>query len=150
MRGRFREIHWALKEAKRLRTALPETEPFLAGYLVVFISGVFEDCVEKLFTERARLTSDSKIVSFIAEMMHQRFRNPDFDNIKGFLNALDPDYKRRLNAAVDPVYQDGLNAIVTNKNDLAHGSSVKVTLTDVVDYYFRARRVFQALEDILF
>ena len=150
LRQRFREIHRALKQAKQLQDTLPESEQFLAGYLVVLISGIFEDCVEDLFIERAKLTSDRQLVSFVGETMHRSFRNPTYHNISGFLGRLDHGYKDCFSQNVAQVYRDGLDAIVTNKNSLAHGKSVNVTLRDVIGYYFRATRVFQGLERILF
>ncbi len=150
LRHRFREIHHALKDAKEIHSAQPEAEQFLAGYLVVFISGVFEDCIERLFIERARLTEDEHLASFVEETMNKSFRNPTCENIKAFLGRLDRRHKDRLDRKVAGFYQDGLDAIVNNKNALAHGRSANATLREVIDYYFRARRVFQGLEDILF
>jgi hypothetical protein len=150
LNSKFSDIDAKFKKARKFSKNNPEIAAMLSSYLVVSISGVFEDCVEHLFIERVRtVTSDNEIVNLIKELIGQRFRNPNYKEIKGFLGYLDPNYERILDSKINEKNEFGLNSIVTNKNQVAHGGISNATIQDVETYYKDALKIFKELENIL-
>ena len=45
--------------------------------------------------------------------------------------------------------RDALDSIVNNKNDLAHGSQINLTLREVIDYYNLSRPIIEKIDDIV-
>lgn len=129
----------------------PELSAYLAGYLVVLISGVYEDCIEHLVNRRASKSSDSQLTSYVDRRTAQTFRNPDSGNVVGLLGEFSVAYREQFRVTVDSESRVALDSIVNNKNWLAHGETRKlqVTVADVEDYFARSVPVLEALEDIL-
>ena len=135
--------------AVKTSTVDPKLESMLSSYLVVSISGVYEDCVEHLFVERVGKSNDQELRNFMKVLMHRSFRNPEYSNIKGWIKYLDSSYGKTLDSKVNQSDIIGLNGIVTNKNLVAHGDVSNATLNDVINFHDGAKKIFEALEDIL-
>jgi len=148
LQNRFKNIDEMLEKAKEYKDD-SELACMLSGYLVVFISGIYEDCIERLFIERAGRNNDNEIKGLIEKLMDQKFRNPEYDKIKEILNYLNPEYGKDLRDKLDNKNIDGINSIVNNKNCIAHGSSSNITLLDVETYHKNALKIFEELENIL-
>lgn len=151
--SRITEIDSAIDKAKAvvLGAADPEVQAFFARYIAVFSSGVYEDCIEHLFTEFARKYGNSDIVFFMSKMLHSHFRNPDYGKVKEWLKHINPDYgpelDKRLASSVG--CRDAIDSMVNNKNDVAHGKSCTATLGDVEKFYCCISPLFDAIEEIL-
>jgi len=148
---RFAGVEQSLQKTSAWGAKDPELSAYLAGYLVVLISGVYEDCIEHLVHTRASKSKDSQLMSYVDNRTDRTFRNPDTSSVVGLLGEFSKTYKERFNATVDPDSRVALDSIVNNKNWLAHGetSKLQVTVADVRGYFQRSARVLEALEDIL-
>lgn len=135
--------------AVKTSTVDPKLGSMLSSYLVVFISGIYEDCIEYLFCERAGKSNDQELQNFMRAVMHRSFRNPGYSNIKGWVKCLDSSYGDTLDSKVNQSDIAGLDGIVTNKNSVAHGDVSSATLNDVISFHNGAKNIFEALEDIL-
>lgn len=151
LRDKFTAIDQAVRKASDWGAVDPELNAYLAGYLVVLISGVYEDCIEHLVHRRASKSDDSQLISYVDERTAHIFRNPDTGNVVGLLGQFSTAYKKQFKARVGSESTDALDSIVNNKNWLAHGQTAKlqVTVADVEGYFGRSVRVLEALEDIL-
>ncbi len=151
LRERFTAIEQSVQKASDWGADDPELSAYLAGYLVVLISGVYEDCIEHLVHRRASKSNDSELISYVDERTAHTFRNPDTRNVVGLLGQFSTAYKEQFKLAVDSESTVALDSIVNNKNWLAHGETAKlqVTVADVEGYFARSARVLEALEDIL-
>jgi len=151
LRERFADVEQSVQKADAWGAADPELSAYLAGYLVVLISGVYEDCIEYLVNRRARKSSDPELESYVYNRTAQTFRNPDRSSVVGLLTQFSAAYKKQFNVTVGSDSMDALDSIVTNKNWLAHGetSKLQVTVADVQGYFQRSMPVLEALEDIL-
>jgi len=144
-----RSIVDSIVAASATKTADLPTQHYLGGYAVVAICGIYEDCIEKMFSIRAGKAGDADLEHFMEKTMDALFRNPDYAKIKGFLNRLNPTLGAALDAVVQHQHLSGLDSIVTTKNDIAHGKPSKVTLHDVEEYHKRALIVFDTLEGLI-
>ncbi len=152
MINKFQKIENAFKKCEEYKDSDISQE--LNSYLVVLISGIYEDVIENLFIERAGKTKDSEIKSFMSNYLDKGFRNPNYENILKLLAMLNPDYKKSLknkkNTHNIPEYNTtGLDSIITNKNEFAHGYDNKASFDDIKNYHKRAVKIFEVLEKIL-
>ncbi len=150
---RLNEIDDAINKANVVAGSVgdPEIQAYFARYIVVFASGVYEDCVEHLFTEFAQKYGNAGIASFFSNMLDSHFRNPDFGSLKGLLKQVNPNYgielENRLTAT--PGSRDALDSMVNNKNAVAHGKPATATLGDVKIFHQQILPIFDAVEEIL-
>jgi len=148
---RFADVEQALAKASAWSAQDAELGAYLAGYLVVLISGVFEDCAERLICDRADRAGDPELACFIRRRLSLTFRNPTPDKIRDVLKDFDSSYHSKYRKRVPSEAEEALASIVTNKNHLAHGTTAKmqVTIADVDGYFQRSNQVLAALEDVL-
>lgn len=69
---------------------------YLAKYLVVFISGVYEEAIETIINEKVEELKSKRISKYIASTMHYNFQNPNIDKIVSLLNAFDDEWGGKL------------------------------------------------------
>jgi len=148
LQNKFKIIDEAFIKAKT-STSDPQLAYMLSAYLVVFISGAYEDCIEYLFVKRAGKNNDKEIESLVKELIDRQFRNPNYDKITQLIKALNLGYVSILNSKIDTQSKTGINSIVQNKNKIAHGETSNATLNDVINYHNSATKIFEVLEDIL-
>ena len=137
--------------AKSLSASVGDAElgSYLSSYLVVMLSGLYEDCIEHLIDLRVQRTGDSEVGSYVAKTLQATFRNPTFENVLGLLGKFSKQYANRLKTAVHERDAQALDSIVNNKNAIAHGMSSNLTLKDVEDFHRRTIVILEALENIL-
>ena len=122
---------------------------YLAQYLVVFISGVYEEAIETIMNEKVEELKSKRINKYIASTIHYNFQNPDINKIVKLLNAFDDEWGRRIKQMPD-VNKAALGNIVTHKNGIAHGNSFDVTLRAVIKWYEDSRKIIEKIDEIVF
>ena len=122
---------------------------YLAKYLVVFISGVYEEAIETIMNEKVGELKSKRINKYIASTMHYNFQNPDINKIVKLLDAFDDEWGRRIKQMPD-VNKAALGNIVTRKNDIAHGNSFDVTLRAIIKWYEDSRKIIEKIDEIVF
>jgi hypothetical protein len=150
---RCSEIEVLLKDAAGWASDNEKLSAHLAAYISVLIMGVLEDCIEYLVAQRVSKTNDAEIQHYVGEILHQRFRNPDYGSISGLLKEFSEEYQQRFKERIshDGMEATALQGIVANKNSLAHGETEKLqmTVSDVDGYYHRIIPILEVLEQIL-
>lgn len=143
---RINEINFAFNKAST--TTDPLLSSYLASFLAVFACGVYEDCVEFLFEERANKSNDPELAAFVKSTLHLGFRNPNYENIKKLVVRFGASYGSQFKTLTSQTLITALNNIVTNKNDFAHAGQYKITLGDFNAYHTEAQRIFDIIETI--
>lgn len=146
---RFKEIQDSIDTVKNANLNDPKLSAMLSSYLVVFISGVYEDVIEYLFVERCKVTSDKQLELLVKNLADNFFRNPYYGELKKWLGFFDPLYAKELEGKMQMENKDGLNNIVDNKNKVAHGEYSSATISDVDLFHTNALKIFVELEKIL-
>jgi hypothetical protein len=121
---------------------------YLTGYLIVFISGVYEEAIETIISEKIARLGAPYVSQYVQKTVAQWFRNPCCNNITQLLGRFDDNWKnvfRNLSSRS----RDALDSIVNNKNALAHGGPFSVTFQDVVTYFNDSRTVIEALDNTI-
>ncbi|MDP2920505.1 MAG: HEPN domain-containing protein [Dehalococcoidia bacterium] len=121
----------------------------LVSYLVVLISGAYEDCFEHLLNKRAAKSGDIEIKTFVEKTLDLQLRNPNWDNLTTILGRFSKKWVVAMNKRIPYKAKTGLNNIVTNKNAVAHGSSSNMTLIEIKACHRHCKAIFEKLEKII-
>lgn len=122
---------------------------YLAKYLVVFISGVYEETIETIMNEKVEELKSKRISKYVASTIRYNFQNPKIGKIVSLLNTFDDEWGRRIDQMPD-VNKTALGNIVTHKNDIAHGNSFEVTLRAVIKWYEDSRKIIEKIDEMVF
>jgi len=145
----FEYVDRVLKKCSSTAKDDEELASYLSSYLVVMLSGIYEDCVEHLFSLRAEKAGDPELSSYVRKTLHASFRNPKFEKIVEVLGKFGKHYADELKNGVQDRNKQALDSIVNNKNQIAHGGRSQVTLGEVLDFHHNTLPIFEALEKIL-
>jgi hypothetical protein len=145
------QFKWAVEVCAKCggSTVDPEIASFLSSYLVVMLSGVYEDCIEHLLAQRAARGQDNEVTSYISKSLHETFRNPTFGALVGVLGKFSDQYAQRMREGVQERDAQALDSIVNNKNLIAHGRRSQLTVNEVVTFHGGVVRIFELLEGLL-
>lgn len=138
-----------LEELFKRVTALPdeslELRADFAAYLCVRISGFVEDSVHHLYAELARAKSIPVVANFASSQLG-RVQNLNAERLCKLVGRFDPGWREELEGYLDGPRKDALDGLVANRNRIAHGEWVGVTVTRMSDDFDRAVEVVDFLE----
>lgn len=138
----------AVHDTIHLATLNPKLDSYLAKFLVVYLSGIYEECIEQIVGEYASGPGDLGIENYIREQLDISFRNPNFDKIISLVKQFNTSWSISL-GALKNTSGVAIDSIITNKNHVAHGESCTVTINDVVQYHRDARIVVETIDRLM-
>jgi hypothetical protein len=146
----MREIHRQQQRLDNLFDAAnkvldPELKSHWCRYLCVLVCGFLENSVEICLYEYARRRCDELTTNFVSAKL-QGFQNPRMGPILELLGSFNPEWKNSLEKATEGQLSDSVNSIVGNRNKIAHGESVSLSLNSLTDYYKNALKVVVLLQ----
>ena len=116
----------------------------LAKYLCVLIAGFFEKAVQELATDWCRRQSAPTVSRYTSKQL-QRLQNIGAQKLKELFDAFGADWRNELETEFDDELV-ALGSVYSNRNELAHGGNVDLTMTRVRDYYASIRKLVDHLE----
>lgn len=123
----------------------PLAKSYFAQFLIVYISGMFEESIELIFSDFAsRHSSQPPLKRYVVGSLGKSFRNPDCSNICDVLGKFDKVWVNSFKS-FDSGKKAALDLIITNKNAIAHGNGPCTLTTAEVEIHYK-----DALEVILF
>lgn len=142
------KINDVVDDIKSFSNASDLEKSYLAKFLVVFICGIYEEVIETIVNEGVDKFGSSEVSNYIKESLHNTFRNPDLPNIKGLLGKFSEKWKLNIDS-LPLESKDAISNIVNNKNALAHGETITITLEDILKYYKDSMIVINKIDDLL-
>lgn len=133
-------------EVDRLRQRLDETfkraqsvsdlelQADLARYLTVLVAGFLERATVELAIECCRRQSGPPVQRFVSSRL-ERFQNPSRQRLIDLAGAFNPIWQSDLEGFLVDQVADSLTSVVGNRNQIAHGQHVGVTLARISAYY---------------
>jgi len=121
----------------------------LESYLVVLISGIYEDCLEYLINKRVDRAGDTEVSAFVEKTLYVQLRNPNWENLTNILGRFSKGWVNSMNKKIQHRTKTSLNNIVNNKNAVAHGNTSSLTLGEIKDCHKYCKSIFEKLEKIL-
>lgn len=123
------------------------TQSFIARYLTVYITGVYEQSIEEILSEYASLTGQLEIENFVSNQLDKNFRNPDMSNIIGIVKQFSTAWSENLKL-LPQKNKDAIDSIVNNKNLIAHGRPSLITIADIKAFHVDATVVIEKIDNL--
>ncbi len=121
---------------------------YLARYLVVFISGIYEEAIETIINENAERLNSKRISKYIAASLDDHFQNPNIHKISNLLDKFEENLGDVFKKQMPDRAKVALGSIVTNKNAIAHGDTTNITLNVAVQYYQDSRMIIEEVDNL--
>lgn len=126
-----------------------ELESYLTKFLLISITGRFEEDIKRILLARICSCNDQQLTKYVEKkfLRHKHLKLPD---IRGeILTKFDGNLKIKFDKQIKGDPETNYNNIVDNRNSAAHGRSIQLTFRDTVMAYGEAQKVIGALEDAL-
>lgn len=127
------------------RTTDDELQAELARYLCILVSSLIEERCRECASTFAAIRSAPEISRFVRAQM-RRFRSPSSGNIRDFFSGFDPVRANCWYEGLADDQRDALDSIAANRNQLAHGVSVGLSLGMLTAYADRAGKAMSELD----
>lgn len=118
-------------------TSDDELQAELARYLCILASSLIEERCRECAFAFAGVRSAPEIARFVRAQM-KRLRSPSTGNIRDFFSGFDPERANGWYDGLADGQRDAIDSIVANRNQLAHGTSVGLSLGMLTSYRSRA------------
>jgi len=138
-------IDSAILQINNFSHANDREKSFLALYLVVYVSGIYEEAIETIINDKVAKLGENYLSNYMQNNLAERFRNPDIANILRLLGAFDKGWKDAVKSLPDK-NKKALDNIVLYKNSLAHGTAINLTLGDAIQYYKDSRIIIETID----
>lgn len=100
-KSQIEDIELTIKTIKSFKSASEAEKSYLAKYMVVYISGLYEECIECILNERISLLGSRELDKFAERKIEETFRNPDIPKLVGLLGLFDDKWKEKINKFTD-------------------------------------------------
>src|SRR5262249_4958164 len=104
-----------------------------------------ESSIRTLYGEYARARAAPNVANYVEGQL-KYFQNAKMDRILELTRLFNPKWESELKVACEGEFKDAVDSIVTNKNRIAHGESVGITIVVIRGYYDRAWRVLEMID----
>lgn len=137
-----------ISESSKLPPEQEFLQAHLSRYICVLVSGYLEVSIRELFTAYAGRQASPKVREYVSTTL-SRFQNPSMEKILQVASSFDRQFGEDLRKNTEGKLKDGVDSIVSNRNQIAHGQSVGLSLGTLKAYYQSANQVIDMINDYL-
>lgn len=119
----------------------------MARYLCILVCGYVERAVQELSIEWCRRQSGPTVVRYASSHL-RRIQNLNSERLRRLLLAFETTWARVLDETF-PEEVSALDSLYGNRNQIAHGGDVGLTLAQVRGYYDRVERLIAHLATVM-
>lgn len=132
-------------------SGLPDDElkSDFARYLCVLVSGFLESSVAELAVGYCRKTSSNQVLNYIERGL-RRPGNFNAERLLQFVSSFEPGWRTVLAEFVQGERKAALDAVLANRNQIAHGGLVDITHEGIKGYYRHICDVVDFVESNIF
>lgn len=142
------KIDYLVSEASKLPPEQDVIRAHLSRYICILVSGYLEVSIRELYTDYAGNQASPKVTDFVSATL-SKFQNPNMEKIIQVAAAFDKQFGEDLRKSTEGKLKDGVDSIVSNRNQIAHGQSVGLSLGTLKGYYQCANDVIDIIDDHL-
>jgi hypothetical protein len=143
--GLLDQVDNLILQAKHVPMSLPGGDgDFIQSQLVrygcLLACAAIEQALIDAAVAYANRFGDIRLRAFVSESL-KTGRNPSPSYIKEVLSKFDPDWGRHIGTIIELVGEDKNKSIVSNRNRIAHGESVSMGVTSLLQWVPAARQL---------
>ena len=117
-----------------------------ARYLCVLVSGWLEISVYEIYSDYAQKRSSENVSRYVSSRL-RKFQNPKMNNILSLTSDFSMEWRDMLQQCTNGEIKDALDSIVANRHLIAHGESCNISYERLKEYYGRAVKAIELLEN---
>ena len=125
-----------------------ELQSQIARFLCVLASGLIEQAVISLLDDYVRARSQARVQRYAGYQI-SRLQNAKFEDILKLVGRFDPAWRTHLESDTSDEVKSAIDSIVNNRNQIAHGKQVNISLGTFSGYYLRVKIFLVNLEVFL-
>jgi hypothetical protein len=123
----------------------PELQSHWSRYLCVLVCGFLENSVELCLSEYSKRAASPLVSNFVSAKL-RNFHSPKMGKILDLIGSFSPNWRTQVETATRGHLSDSVTSIVENRNKIAHGESVGLSIRSLTTYYKDAVEVIDLLE----
>lgn len=123
-----------------------ELKSHYSRYLCILVSGYIENYLKALLKDYSKKCSSPSIQNYISSQF-QNITNLKDSKLQDILGSFSTDWKQRYLDLLTTEQKDAVDSVVTNRNHIAHGKSVGITLGRINDYYKDISRLMNNIKN---
>lgn len=116
-----------------------------ARYLCVLTSGYVEVALRAALNEHVAKRSHPNVVNYVESRL-EGITNLNEEKVYQLLNAFNPKWAEHFRNKRSDAQKDALDSVVRNRNKIAHGQSVGLTLVRMTEYYKEIAAIVDVIE----
>jgi len=122
-----------------------ELQAHLAKYLCIIVCGFLETSVRAIYRDYAQKKASKYVANYVDSKL-KNFQNPKMEKILSLAGAFSSIWREDLEKTTKDVIKESIDSIVANRNVIAHGGSVGITIGSMKRYYEDAVKLINLIE----
>lgn len=124
---------------------------YLTAYAVIKASGTIELVLKRLLFDVVSVGSTVEARNYFTHNIIDASFNPSPDKINRILDRLSSEWSTQFRDIIRGSQgKSQLNSLVGLRNSFAHGTSITVTIAEVIEYYNSGKLILEQLETVLY
>ncbi len=125
-----------------------EIQAHFARYLCIKSSGLFENYIKSQIGDYVDSSCSNQASSFIRNKI-KHFTNINSNKLSSFLSSFSCNWAEQFAERVTLQERSSLDAITSNRNNIAHGHNDSITFLNMKHHYENLKSVMDILDDII-
>ena len=121
-----------------------ELQSHWARYLCILVSGYLETSIRAIYSEYSSKRADRNVANYVSSRLGRTW-TPKMENILMLIGAFSRQWEVELRSATEEL-KESVDAIVANRNNIAHGKDTGISYRRICDYYKDAIKVVELIE----
>jgi len=121
-----------------------ESQGHWARYLCIVTSGYLAVATTEIYGAHATSCAHPRVARFVQRHLTTML-NPNMSKIIDIATRFDKEWGRELEAKTAGEIKDSIDSLVANRNQIAHGRSVALTLAQMKQYYLNAEKLISLM-----
>jgi hypothetical protein len=125
-----------------------EIKANISQHLCILTSGFLELAIKEIIIDYSSNKAAPSIQNYIESSL-QNLTNLKVAKIIDFLNKFNQDWGIELESSISDEQKDAVDALIANRNNIAHGKNVGISYVGVKRYYERTQEVIEIVDKII-
>lgn len=118
-----------------------------ARYLCILLSGLVENGIKELYSDYIKVSAQKPVADYAIAYL-QTIQNPKAEKILTTVGAFKKEWRQQLEDFVsEKGRKDAIDSVMSNRNNIAHGKDVGITLVRLHDFYKKIIEVLEYIEN---
>lgn len=133
------------------RNKLDSNVRYLTAYAVIKASGTIELVLKKLLFDVVSIGGTEEAKNYFTYYIIDASFNPSPSKIKSILDRLSSEWSQKFRETIrDTKEKSQLKSLIDLRNSFAHGTSITVSIAEVIEYFSSGKWVLTQLNKVIY